>query len=123
MQRKRYLLEEINWHKEHIHCLISLGKDQSISKVSQLIKCESSKWINDKINVERENRITTLVLHPGYESIDEYFDVGAESMHFSYGAGLRIAMNQNFVIAVDYGFAADERDGDSGLYIGLNYLF
>jgi hypothetical protein len=79
--------------------------------------------VTDKINVERENRITTLVLHPGYESIDEYFDVGAESMHFSYGAGLRIAMNQNFVIAVDYGFAADERDGDSGLYIGLNYLF
>jgi hypothetical protein len=32
-------------------------------------------------------------------------------------------MNQNFIIAVDYGIAADERDGDSGLYIGLNYLF
>jgi len=52
-----------------------------------------------------------------------YFDSEAEKMHFSYGAGLRIVMNQNFVIAVDYGFAADERDGDSGLYIGLNYLF
>ncbi|WP_372947108.1 Omp85 family outer membrane protein [Mariniphaga sp.] len=52
-----------------------------------------------------------------------YFDNDAEKMHFSYGAGLRIVMNQNFVIAVDYGFAADERDGDSGLYIGLNYLF
>ncbi len=52
-----------------------------------------------------------------------YFDTDAEKMHFSYGAGLRIVMNQNFVIAVDYGFAADERDGDSGLYIGLNYLF
>ncbi len=53
----------------------------------------------------------------------EYFNPGTESMHFSYGAGLRIAMNQNFIIAVDYGIAADERDGDSGLYIGLNYLF
>ncbi len=53
----------------------------------------------------------------------EYFNPGAESMHFSYGAGLRVAMNQNFIIAVDYGIAADERDGDSGLYIGLNYLF
>jgi hypothetical protein len=52
-----------------------------------------------------------------------YFAKDAEEMHFSYGAGLRIVMNQNFVIAVDYGFAADERDGDSGLYIGLNYLF
>jgi hypothetical protein len=52
-----------------------------------------------------------------------YFDEGAEKMHFSYGGGLRIVMNQNFIIAVDYGIAADERDGDSGLYIGLNYLF
>jgi outer membrane protein assembly factor BamA len=54
---------------------------------------------------------------------EEYFNPEAESMHFSYGAGLRIAMNQNFISAVDYGIAADERDGDSGLYIGLNYLF
>ncbi len=52
-----------------------------------------------------------------------YFDNGAEKLHFSYGAGLRIVMNQNFVIAVDYGMAADKRDGDSGIYIGLNYLF
>lgn len=27
--------------------MISLGKDQTISKISQLIKGESSKWIND----------------------------------------------------------------------------
>jgi outer membrane protein assembly factor BamA len=54
---------------------------------------------------------------------EQYFDLNAETMHFSYGAGLRIAMNQNFIIAVDYGMAADKRDGDSGLYIGLNYLF
>ncbi|MGM0622107.1 MAG: Omp85 family outer membrane protein [Bacteroidota bacterium] len=65
---------------------------------------------------------TTIQNEYGYVKSD-YFDLGAEAMHYSYGAGLRIAMNQNFVIAVDYGFAADERDGDSGLYIGLNYLF
>lgn len=52
-----------------------------------------------------------------------YFDWGAESFHVSYGAGLRVVMNQNFIIAIDYGIAVDERDGDSGLYIGLNYLF
>jgi hypothetical protein len=52
-----------------------------------------------------------------------YFDDGAEKMHYSYGAGLRIVMNQNFIIKVDYGMAADERDGKSGMYIGLNYLF
>lgn len=62
---------------------------------------------------------------PGGFSMEptQYFDSDSESMHFSYGAGLRIAMNQNFIVAVDYGIAADERDGDSGLYIGLYYLF
>ncbi|HET53621.1 MAG TPA: IS200/IS605 family transposase [Ignavibacteria bacterium] len=47
-KKKDIWLEEINGHKEHIHCLISLGKEQSISKVSQLIKGESSKWINEE---------------------------------------------------------------------------
>jgi len=43
---KDIFLQAINGHKEHIHCLISLGKDQTIAKVSQLIKGESSFWIN-----------------------------------------------------------------------------
>jgi REP element-mobilizing transposase RayT len=36
----------INGWTDHIHCLISLGREQSISKVAQLIKGESSNWIN-----------------------------------------------------------------------------
>jgi len=52
-----------------------------------------------------------------------YFKDDAETLHISYGAGLRIAMNENFVIAVDYGRAIKEQDGKSGMYIGLNYLF
>lgn len=52
-----------------------------------------------------------------------YYDEDAEKLHVSYGAGLRIAMNTNFIIKVDYGMAADKRDGKSGMYIGLNYLF
>ena len=53
----------------------------------------------------------------------DYFNWGAEKMHYSYGAGLRIAMNENFIIAMDYGLAADKQDGTSGFYMGLNYLF
>jgi hypothetical protein len=53
----------------------------------------------------------------------DYYDEDAEKLHVSYGAGLRIAMNTNFIIKVDYGMAADDRDGKSGMYIGLNYLF
>ena len=55
--------------------------------------------------------------------INDYYDKNAEEMHYSYGLGLRVAMNENFILRCDYGMAADERDGTSGLYIGLNYLF
>jgi REP element-mobilizing transposase RayT len=39
-------LDCVNGYSDHAHCLISLGKDQTISKVAQLIKGESSFWIN-----------------------------------------------------------------------------
>lgn len=54
---------------------------------------------------------------------NDYFDLGSESFHSGYGGGLHIAMNQNFIIAIDYGRALTEKDGTSGLYIGLNFLF
>jgi hypothetical protein len=53
----------------------------------------------------------------------DYFDKNAEAMHFTYGLGLRIAMNQNFILAADYGLVGDKRDGNSGVYINLGYLF
>jgi putative transposase len=43
---KNIFLQSINGYTDHLHCLISLGKDQSISSVAQLIKGESSYWIN-----------------------------------------------------------------------------
>lgn len=46
-----------------------------------------------------------------------------EAIHLSFGGGLHFALNENFVVAIDYGMAADKRDGTSGLYIGLNWLF
>ena len=45
-KEKQIFLQAINGHTEHLHCLISLGKEQTISEVSQLIKGESSYWIN-----------------------------------------------------------------------------
>jgi outer membrane protein assembly factor BamA len=53
----------------------------------------------------------------------EYYKADAEKFHYSYGAGLRIVMNENFVIAADYGMTPNVQDGTSGIYIGLNYLF
>lgn len=47
-KEKDIFLQAINGYDDHLHCLISLGKDQSISKVSQLIKGESSFWLNNQ---------------------------------------------------------------------------
>ncbi|MDB4902000.1 MAG: transposase [Mucilaginibacter sp.] len=43
---KEIFLQSINGYTDHLHCLISLGKDQTIAKITQLIKGESSFWIN-----------------------------------------------------------------------------
>ena len=45
-KNKSIFLQAVNGYVDHIHCLISLGKDQSIAKIAQLIKGESSYWIN-----------------------------------------------------------------------------
>jgi putative transposase len=45
---KNIYIDYLNGHSEHIHCLLSLNPDQSLSKVMQLIKGEASYWINKK---------------------------------------------------------------------------
>ena len=45
---KNIHLDRINGYHDHVHCLISLGSDQTIEKVAQLIKGESSFWFNNK---------------------------------------------------------------------------
>ncbi|SHJ35490.1 REP element-mobilizing transposase RayT [Arenibacter nanhaiticus] len=43
---KNICIDFINGYPDHCHILISLGTDQTIRKVMQLIKGESSFWIN-----------------------------------------------------------------------------
>ena len=65
----------------------------------------------------------TMPANFGSSQKTDFFKSEAEKLHTSVGAGLRIVMNENFVIAVDYGRALNKQDGKSGMYIGLNYLF
>ena len=69
-EKKEIFLKGINGYNEHLHCLISLGKDQSISKVIQLIKGESSFWINQN-NICRDKFIWQ----------DDYFAVSVSESH------------------------------------------
>lgn len=43
---KGIYVDMVNGFSDHCHCLISLGSNQNIEKVVQLIKGESSFWIN-----------------------------------------------------------------------------
>lgn len=45
-KEKDIWLDTVNGYNNHAHCLISLGRDQSVSQIAQLIKGESSFWIN-----------------------------------------------------------------------------
>ena len=57
------------------------------------------------------------------ENYSDYFKPGAEKFHMSAGTSIMLAMNQNFVIAIDIGKAFNAQDGNIGFSIGLNYLF
>ena len=72
--------------------------------------------VTKEVNVDK-------TLFPQEENYADYFSNKSGGLHSSYGAGLRIAMNQNFILAFDYGLAGDKRDGDNGLYINLGFLF
>jgi len=43
---KNIFIDTLNCVQDHIHLLISLGREQTISKLVMLIKGESSNWIN-----------------------------------------------------------------------------
>lgn len=67
---KGIYLDMINGYSDHCHCLISLGSNQKIEKIVQLIKGESSFWIN-------KNQLTK----DKFAWQDEYFAVSvSESM-------------------------------------------
>lgn len=44
--QKGIFLDMVNGYSDHCHCLISLGSNQNIEKIVQLLKGESSHWIN-----------------------------------------------------------------------------
>ncbi len=44
--KKDIFIDFVNGHAEHCHCLVSLGVDQTISKVMQLVKGEAAFWFN-----------------------------------------------------------------------------
>ena len=69
---KKILLDCIDGYVDHLHALVSLKAEQSISKIAQHLKGESSHWAN-------EQRLTPM----RFEWQDEYFaiSVGDSAVH------------------------------------------
>ncbi|WP_462222705.1 IS200/IS605 family transposase, partial [Ferruginibacter sp.] len=63
-KKKGIFIDFVNGYEDHCHCLVSLGSDQTIEKVMQLIKGESAFWINKKTLPKQK-----------FEWQDEYFAV------------------------------------------------
>jgi REP element-mobilizing transposase RayT len=62
---KKIYIDRVNGYYDHVHCLLSLGSNQTIEKTAQLIKGESSFWFNNKSSLNA----------PKLDWQDEYFAV------------------------------------------------
>ena len=45
-RNKGIFIDYINGFQDHCHCMVSLGEHQNIKQIMQMIKGESSFWIN-----------------------------------------------------------------------------
>ena len=58
---------------------------------------------------------------------DDFFDTKANvhDPHFGTGAGLKLAMNENFVLSCEWGMPFSKQDNytNSNFYIGMGYMF
>ncbi|HEX4374337.1 MAG TPA: transposase [Puia sp.] len=83
-------IDFMNGYTDHIHCLISLNCEQSIAKVINLIKGESSFWIN-------KNKLTD----EKFEWQKEYFAVSVSEIKIKCSARIYkkprgASQNKNF---------------------------
>ena len=75
--KKGIYIDALNCVTDHIHLLVSLGTEQTIAKVSQLIKGESSFWVN-KSNIIKakfewqDEYIALAVSESGLEKVRQY---------------------------------------------------
>ena len=82
-KKKDLFIDFVNGHAEHCHCLVSLGVDQTISKVMQPIKGESAFWFNKQGSSKQK-----------LEWQDEYFAV---SVSDPIAIGSQIEMVRNYI--------------------------
>jgi REP element-mobilizing transposase RayT len=45
-KNKDFYFDFINGYEDHVHCLIGMGSDYGVAKIANLLKGESSYWMN-----------------------------------------------------------------------------
>lgn len=46
-REQKIYLDHLSVMEEHMHCLVSLGKEQTIAQVARIISDRSANWVND----------------------------------------------------------------------------
>ncbi|MDQ6756655.1 MAG: transposase [Bacteroidota bacterium] len=71
--KKQIFIDTINCVTDHIHLLISLGREQTIAKTAMLIKGESAFWVNKQklIKSKFEWQDEYIALSVSYSAIDK----------------------------------------------------
>jgi putative transposase len=76
-RKKEIYIDTLGGYIDHVHCLVSLGSEQNISKVIQLLKGESSYWANKE-----------KLINPKLEWAEDYYASSISETSYSAGTGL-----------------------------------
>lgn len=106
----RYKFLRFEWLKQNFYLGTNIFFDSGI--------------ILDPIDIEyNRSKIGLAALTANEKEALKLNDYEAGKFHSTIGVGLKIGWNENFVISADFGKAFNKQDGNTGMYIGLNYLF
>ena len=90
------------------------------------------RWRFTKFHVGKQNIALGLSAFSDGTMVTRKIDISAlpeeykgsdERPHITAGAGFRFIMNENFIVAVEYGKPFNKQDGNGALYINTGYLF
>jgi outer membrane protein assembly factor BamA len=103
----------------HQHFYIGLNPFVDAGIVLQPYQLDEAEIMNTIAKNNTENNQN--------DKIEDYFDFGTSCYkpHFAAGAGLKIAMNENFILSVDWAAPFDKQDNSSmaNFYIKMGFLF
>jgi len=105
---------------------IALGNLEMRWKFLETVILNSKIFLGTNVFFDIGGVVDKIEINTSEVPVDEFndfFDIGADGVHMSTGIGLKAGLNDNFIVSFDFGKALDSRDGNTGFYISLNYLF